>query len=292
MRHDRDALARPDTERVEPGRLRARPLGNLAPGARLPRGRRLVGFVDHTDPVPVDELGPLEEIVDGQRYAHPDTPSFPDGCTHCSKSPAVLDRASYARVVPYEQWQFRLGLHGLAILRTGTTATDEQLAEHVSALSASHDTNDAALAKIIGGTERDVSSGYERWASVYDAGTNPLIGHEQPVVHGILATWPAPLRVLDAACGTGRHTVHLAGLGHDVTGVDASPAMLAQAAEKRKSLALVEGNIEALPFPNGAFDAAVCAPLRPSPQHRSRDRRAGAGRPHRRTRVDPRTSTR
>jgi ubiquinone/menaquinone biosynthesis C-methylase UbiE len=163
--------------------------------------------------------------------------------------------------VPYEQWQFRLGLHGLAILRIGQIATDAELAEHVSAISAPPDTTDAVLAKVIGGTERDVASGYERWASEYDNPGNPLIGHEQPVVHGILATWPAPLRVLDAACGTGRHTVHLAGLGHAVTGVDASPPMLALAAKKRNDLSLVEGNVEALPFPNGAFDAAVCALL-------------------------------
>lgn len=161
----------------------------------------------------------------------------------------------------YQHWQFRLGLHGLAILRIGTTATDEQLAEHVSALSETRDARDAELAKVIGGTERDVASGYERWASVYDAPGNPLIGHEQPVVHGIFATWPAPLRVLDAACGTGRHTVHLAALGHAVTGLDASPWMLALAAKKRDDLSLVEGHVEALPFPNGAFDAAVCALL-------------------------------
>jgi ubiquinone/menaquinone biosynthesis C-methylase UbiE len=163
--------------------------------------------------------------------------------------------------VSYQHWQFRLGLYGLAILRTGTTATDAELAEYVSALAEPPDTTDAALAKVIGGTERDVASGYAHWAPVYDSPGNPLIGHEQPVVHGILATWPAPLRVLDAACGTGRHTVHLAGLGHTVTGVDASPAMLALAAQKRDGLLLVEGHLEALPFPSGAFDAAVCALL-------------------------------
>jgi ubiquinone/menaquinone biosynthesis C-methylase UbiE len=70
-----------------------------------------------------------------------------------------------------------------------------------------------------------------------------------------------PLRVLDAACGTGRHTVHLAALGHDVTGVDASPWMLERAAAKSDALALVEGKIDALPFPDDSFDAAVCALL-------------------------------
>ena len=81
------------------------------------------------------------------------------------------------------------------------------------------------------------------------------------MVHEILAAWPAPLRVLDAACGTGRHTVHLTALGHDVTGVDASPWMLAKAAAKNPDLSLIEGRIDALPFPPDEFDAAICALL-------------------------------
>jgi ubiquinone/menaquinone biosynthesis C-methylase UbiE len=163
--------------------------------------------------------------------------------------------------VAYQQWQFLLALRGLAILRTGTTATDEQLAEHVSALSAPEAAADAMPAKVIGGTERDVASGYERWAPQYDAPGNPLIAYEQPVVHERVAAWSTPLRVLDAACGTGRHTLHLATLGHDVTGVDASPWMLAEALAKNPQLPLIEATIDALPFPDNSFDAAVCALL-------------------------------
>ena len=59
-----------DAERVEAGRLRPRPPGDLAPGHRAPRRCRLVGFVDDPVPVAVDELGPVEEVVDGQRHAH------------------------------------------------------------------------------------------------------------------------------------------------------------------------------------------------------------------------------
>ena len=33
-------------------------------------------------------------------------------------------RASYAQYVVYQQWQFRLAMNGLAILRAGPTATD------------------------------------------------------------------------------------------------------------------------------------------------------------------------
>ena len=173
----------------------------------------------------------------------------------------MLDPASYAQTVAYQQWHFVLGLRGLAILRTGLNATDEQLAANVAALCEPPDPADARLAKVIGGTERDVAAGYERWASQYDAPGNPLIALEEPAVHEMLASWPVPLRVLDAACGTGRHTVHVAGLGHDVTGVDASPWMLERAATKNPGLSLIEGKINALPFPTDEFDAAICALL-------------------------------
>src|SRR5262245_39635499 len=42
------------------------------------------------------------------------------------------------------------------------------------------------------------------------------------------ANAPMTLRILDAGCGPGRHTVELARLGHDVTAVDFSGQMLAQ----------------------------------------------------------------
>lgn len=44
----------------------------------------------------------------------------------------------------------------------------------------------------------------------------------------------ASLRILDAACGTGRIAAGLLSLGHSVVGVDASEAMLAQAREKAR----------------------------------------------------------
>ena len=40
---------------------------------------------------------------------------------------------------------------------------------------------------------------------------------------------PAPARVLDAGCGTGRSTIAFAALGYDVTGVDVDERMLDQA---------------------------------------------------------------
>lgn len=72
--------------------------------------------------------------------------------------------------------------------------------------------------------------GYQGWAPYYDQQQNQLIDLEQPVVRRILDTLPLGV-VLDAACGTGRHTQYLAAVGHRVVGVDSSTEMLAVARE-------------------------------------------------------------
>ena len=89
--------------------------------------------------------------------------------------------------------------------------------------------------------------------------------------YGQWAAWVAPeearrARVLDLACGTGRVTLALAAMGHQVTGVDAAPAMLALARGKTATLEggkvrLVEADLRALAGPAalGRFDLALCA---------------------------------
>lgn len=65
-------------------------------------------------------------------------------------------------------------------------------------------------------------------------------------------------KVLDAGCGTGRLAVALAERGvARVWGVDASPEMLAVARAKAPSVGFKQGRLEALPFKDGWFDAAV-----------------------------------
>ena len=163
--------------------------------------------------------------------------------------------------MPYTRWHFELGLHGLAILRTGTTTTDEQLDAYTEALARPRPTDPAAARVAGGGAERDVVSGYAAWAPVYDAPGNPLVEIEEPVAREIVAAWPRGWRVLDAMCGTGRHTVALADLGHDVTGLDQSREMIEAAVSKRADIAYALGTTNALPFPADTFDAAVCALL-------------------------------
>ena len=69
-------------------------------------------------------------------------------------------------------------------------------------------------------------------------------------------------RVLDAGCGTGTLSVLLAGLGHRVTGIDISPAMLDLARAKADAQGYaVEFHLmdaAAPEFPPRLFDAVVC----------------------------------
>ena len=72
-----------------------------------------------------------------------------------------------------------------------------------------------------------------------------------------------PFRVLDAACGTGRLLAMLGAAlpGASFTGVDLSPHYLAHARAalpRRLDLSLLVENAEALPFPDGRFDAVTC----------------------------------
>lgn len=72
---------------------------------------------------------------------------------------------------------------------------------------------------------------------------------------------PAGKRVLDVATGTGNLAIPLAHSGCIVTGVDIAPNLLAQARERAavEGLAIQfdEGDAEALPYADAAFDAVV-----------------------------------
>jgi demethylmenaquinone methyltransferase/2-methoxy-6-polyprenyl-1,4-benzoquinol methylase len=63
--------------------------------------------------------------------------------------------------------------------------------------------------------------------------------------------------VLDACCGTGDLALAAAREGGRVTGLDFSQRMLERARRKAPGLEWVEGDMLALPFSDGAFDAAT-----------------------------------
>ena len=68
--------------------------------------------------------------------------------------------------------------------------------------------------------------------------------------------WESGSKILDLACGPGRHAAELARLGGHVVGFDLSRAMLRRARERTRG-GLVRGDMRALPFRNGSFRLAV-----------------------------------
>jgi demethylmenaquinone methyltransferase/2-methoxy-6-polyprenyl-1,4-benzoquinol methylase len=64
-------------------------------------------------------------------------------------------------------------------------------------------------------------------------------------------------RVLDACCGTGDLAIAAVRSGGVVTGLDFSPRMLERARRKSSAVTWVEGDLLALPFADGSFEAAT-----------------------------------
>jgi SAM-dependent methyltransferase len=104
-----------------------------------------------------------------------------------------------------------------------------------------------------------IRAGYDRWAMVYDHDANPLPALEEPLVAELIGE-AAGRSVLDLGCGTGRHALRLASAGADVTAVDFSDGMLAEARRKPGSERIrfvVHDLHDPLPMSDGTFDLVV-----------------------------------
>jgi SAM-dependent methyltransferase len=152
-----------------------------------------------------------------------------------------------------------LGIEGLALLRLVTGADPDMRrarVEEMRALLASIDREPDLAA--LGGTAYDVAEGYRVWSQTYDAPLR-LFPIEERSMHALFDTLPPSRTVLDAACGTGRHSRVLAERGHRVIGVDLSAEMLAKARQHVPCGEFHEGRFDALPLPDASVDAVVCA---------------------------------
>lgn len=90
------------------------------------------------------------------------------------------------------------------------------------------------------------------WASVQEQ--TGLAGY----TFALDAVGPTPgTRLLDVGCGTGYFSQLASSQGAQVTGLDATPAFVAAARERVPTATFVVGEMEELPFPDGAFDL-VC----------------------------------
>ena len=99
-------------------------------------------------------------------------------------------------------------------------------------------------------------AGWQRAAAEYDA---TFAAATARFVDALLdaAGVTAGMRVLDVCCGTGVVTAAIAARGADVTGIDFSAAMLAEARRRHPELRFDPGDAEALPYSDASFDAVV-----------------------------------
>jgi SAM-dependent methyltransferase len=79
---------------------------------------------------------------------------------------------------------------------------------------------------------------------------------EARFVHDLLGGEPG--RLLDVACGSGRHAVEFARLGWEVSGVDYSPDLLERARASGAEIEFHEQDMRDLDVPGGPFDAITC----------------------------------
>jgi SAM-dependent methyltransferase len=99
-------------------------------------------------------------------------------------------------------------------------------------------------------------AGWERAARAYPASFARVTTQFIPALLDAASVGPG-LRVLDIACGPGYAAATAAGRGASARGLDFSPAMLAVAREAHPGIVFDEGDAEALPYADGAFDAVV-----------------------------------
>ena len=113
------------------------------------------------------------------------------------------------------------------------------------------------------------SSGVEKaqWRSVYESTAYDQLpwfdpGPSRGVRYAVEERFlPEKGELLDVGCGAGSNLIFLAGKGLNVHGVDLSPgavaAARARAHEAGREIDVREGDVLALPFADGSFDAAV-----------------------------------
>jgi SAM-dependent methyltransferase len=149
----------------------------------------------------------------------------------------------------------QIGLHGLALLRSGVKGDALGVHRHRSAIAGLlRDSGDADSRRL---PEVSVQEGYAAWATSYDERRNPTIRAEEPVVRELLTGRPAGVAV-DVGTGTGRHATWLAEQGHEVIGVDTSRAMLEVARSRAPQLRWIEADLRDLPLQDACADVVVC----------------------------------
>jgi ubiquinone/menaquinone biosynthesis C-methylase UbiE len=112
----------------------------------------------------------------------------------------------------------------------------------------------------IEGVTLDAQQAYARWASSYDETPNPLLMLENRCLLPEMRKL-AGRDFLDLGCGTGRWLRHLEAWSlRSITGVDASEAMLAEAAKNcRPSTRLIHSGCTEIPLADGSADTVLAS---------------------------------
>lgn len=153
---------------------------------------------------------------------------------------------------------FTIGFEGLAIVRSWGVRPEVVRARAESVAEIVGRRGERPWSAPLVEREHGMQTGYGQWAQGYDRPDNPVVMAEEPVMREILDACPAG-RALDAACGTGRWAAYLASRGHSVTGIDATPEMLAEARRKVPKARFELADLGAIPLESDSVELAVCA---------------------------------
>lgn len=93
-----------------------------------------------------------------------------------------------------------------------------------------------------------IGTGYNSTRQADPYLTGRLIYHLQPKTHGLY---------LDIGCGTGNYTIALANRGFNLTGVEPSEQMLAEARSRNQEINWLKGAAEQIPADDSVFDGVI-----------------------------------
>ena len=85
---------------------------------------------------------------------------------------------------------FVLGLEGLAILRAWMSDPATVRTRTGKIVEMASQIEEAPWSNPMATSERTVTAGYAEWATTYDNASNPIFLAEEPVVHGLLTSYP------------------------------------------------------------------------------------------------------
>jgi SAM-dependent methyltransferase len=173
-----------------------------------------------------------------------------------------MAKTETASASEYRLGDYLLGVEGLAVLRESYRRDYGRLQQRRGEMQGIiSGYGEAPLSGPRGLPAANIDEGYTTWSDTYDnpedPDPDPIQALEGPEMRKHIDRLPKG-PVLDAGCGTGRHTTYLVEKGHDVVGVDANEAMLNHAKQKLPDVEFQQGDLNKLPFDDASFESVIC----------------------------------